>query len=211
MPLLRKSSVFGSGDTSWMVLMKDLISILPNSGLPSPMQEEVRRITSPVAWGAGELCSPRTIAGGLARPSEASGEGVAGWGPKGGANPPTLDSIAGPSGSAARCELSSGFSTRTSQLLDPLCSTKAFQPKVAAMRATFSAESGLSSNTRSRVVPGTSITLRASTTGSGHGLPLASSVLSPIGTFAATGVAAATLEVNLERHLPPAGARLGRA
>jgi GT2 family glycosyltransferase len=43
-----------------------------------------------VAWGAGELCSPRTIAGGMARPSEASGEEVVGGGPKCGANPPRV-------------------------------------------------------------------------------------------------------------------------
>ncbi len=43
-----------------------------------------------VAWGGGELCSPGTIAGGMARPSEASGVGVAGGGPKGEANPPRV-------------------------------------------------------------------------------------------------------------------------
>ena len=43
-----------------------------------------------LAWGAGELCSPRTIAGGVARPSEASGVEEAGGGPKGGANPPRV-------------------------------------------------------------------------------------------------------------------------
>jgi spermidine synthase len=42
------------------------------------------------AWGAGELRSPRTIAGGLARPSEASGEVVAAGGPKGEADPPRV-------------------------------------------------------------------------------------------------------------------------
>jgi SAM-dependent methyltransferase len=42
------------------------------------------------AWGAGELRSPRTIAGGLARPSEASGGVAAGGGPKGEADPPRV-------------------------------------------------------------------------------------------------------------------------
>jgi len=57
----------------------------PHEGQHAVTHVEI--IESLVAWGAGELRSPRTIAGGMARPSEASGEVVAGGGPKGGANP----------------------------------------------------------------------------------------------------------------------------
>ena len=66
------------------------------AGTPAP-EIHVADARNLSAWGARRLCRRRTIAGGLARPSEASGEGAAGGGPKGGANPsraPMSDGLA---------------------------------------------------------------------------------------------------------------------